>query len=185
VGSDASQDPACTRSVPRDVRHVTGQLRSHRYEAHPDAAHLNRSLSKVRSLVREDVWSNYSNEGRLLSREDAIAAGIRDSLSNPNGPGLSDADQQSANGDKSPYSAASCRSAEQGDISRAAAGPEPIQRPNVDGSTHRSSPQSGPSVYKTAADGTVRASPTPTRLLTLISGATGRPRRPGCQRLTS
>jgi tetratricopeptide (TPR) repeat protein len=44
----------------------------------PDAAHLNRSLSKVRSMVSEDVWSSYVNEGRLLSREDAIAAGIPD-----------------------------------------------------------------------------------------------------------
>jgi hypothetical protein len=49
----------------------------------PDAAHLNRSLSKVRSTVREDVWSSYVNEGRLLSREDAIAAGIRDSSVGP------------------------------------------------------------------------------------------------------
>ena len=49
----------------------------------PDAAHLNRSLSKVRSMVPEDVWSSYVNEGRLLSREDAIAEGIRDS---PVGP---------------------------------------------------------------------------------------------------
>jgi tetratricopeptide (TPR) repeat protein len=44
----------------------------------PDAAHLNRSLSKVRSMVSEDVWSSYVNEGRLLSREDAIATGIPD-----------------------------------------------------------------------------------------------------------
>ena len=44
----------------------------------PDAAHLNRSLSKVRSMVSENVWSSYVDEGRLLSREDAIAAGIRD-----------------------------------------------------------------------------------------------------------
>jgi hypothetical protein len=44
-----------------------------------DAAHLNRSISKVRSTVSEDVWSSYVNEGRLLSRDDAIAAGVRDS----------------------------------------------------------------------------------------------------------
>jgi tetratricopeptide (TPR) repeat protein len=44
----------------------------------PDAAHMNLSLSKVRSAVSEDAWSGYVNEGRLLSREDAIAAGIRD-----------------------------------------------------------------------------------------------------------
>jgi tetratricopeptide (TPR) repeat protein len=44
-----------------------------------DAAHLNRSISKVRSTVSEDVWSSFVNEGRLLSRDDAIAAGIRDS----------------------------------------------------------------------------------------------------------
>ena len=44
----------------------------------PDAAHLNRSLSKVRSTVSEDVWSRHVNEGRLLNREDAIAAGVRD-----------------------------------------------------------------------------------------------------------
>ncbi len=49
----------------------------------PEAAHLNRSLSKVRSTVREDVWSSYVNEGRLLNREDAIAAGIRDSSVGP------------------------------------------------------------------------------------------------------
>jgi tetratricopeptide (TPR) repeat protein len=49
----------------------------------PDAAHLNRSLSKVRSTVREDVWSSYVDEGRLLSRDEAIAAGIRDSAVEP------------------------------------------------------------------------------------------------------
>ena len=49
----------------------------------PDAAHLNRSLSKVRSTVGEDVWSGYVDQGRLLSREDAIAAGIRDSAAEP------------------------------------------------------------------------------------------------------
>ena len=49
----------------------------------PDAAHLNRSLSKVRSTVSEDVWSSYVNDGRLLNREDAIAAGIRDTPVEP------------------------------------------------------------------------------------------------------
>jgi predicted ATPase/class 3 adenylate cyclase len=49
----------------------------------PDAAHLNRSLSKVRSTVHEDVWSSYVNDGRLLSRDNAIAAGIRDSPVEP------------------------------------------------------------------------------------------------------
>jgi predicted ATPase/class 3 adenylate cyclase len=48
-----------------------------------DAAHLSRSLSKVRPTVSEDVWSSYVNEGRLLSREDAIATGIRDSPVEP------------------------------------------------------------------------------------------------------
>jgi len=49
----------------------------------PDAAHLNRSLSKVRPTVSEAVWSSYVNEGRLLSREDAIAAGLRDAPARP------------------------------------------------------------------------------------------------------
>jgi hypothetical protein len=44
---------------------------------------LSRSLSKVRSTVREDIWSSYVNEGRPLSVEDAIAAGIRDSPVEP------------------------------------------------------------------------------------------------------
>ncbi len=43
----------------------------------PDAAHLERSLAKSRSTVSDDVWSSYVNEGRLLSREEAIAEGIR------------------------------------------------------------------------------------------------------------
>jgi hypothetical protein len=55
----------------------------------PDAAHLNRSLSKVRTTVSEDVWSSYVNEGRLLSREDAIADGIRDSPVGTLGAGTS------------------------------------------------------------------------------------------------
>jgi tetratricopeptide (TPR) repeat protein len=55
----------------------------------PDAAHLNRSLSKVRTTVSEDVWSSYVNEGRLLSREDAIADGIRDSPVGTVGAGTS------------------------------------------------------------------------------------------------
>ena len=49
----------------------------------PDAAHLNRSLTKVRSTVREDVWSSYVDEGRLLSRDEAIATGISDSAVEP------------------------------------------------------------------------------------------------------
>ncbi len=49
----------------------------------PDAAHLKRSLSKARSTVSEDVWTGYVNEGRLLNREAAIAAGIRDSPVEP------------------------------------------------------------------------------------------------------
>jgi hypothetical protein len=43
----------------------------------PDAAHLSRSLGKTQSTVSPEVWSSYVNEGRLLSREDAIAEGIR------------------------------------------------------------------------------------------------------------
>jgi non-specific serine/threonine protein kinase len=42
----------------------------------PDIAHLDRSLSKNRSSVSEDVWSSYVREGRLLSREEAIAEGV-------------------------------------------------------------------------------------------------------------
>ncbi len=43
----------------------------------PDEAHLNRALAKNRSKVSESVWLSYVREGRLLSREDAIAEGIR------------------------------------------------------------------------------------------------------------
>jgi tetratricopeptide (TPR) repeat protein len=42
----------------------------------PDSAHLRSSLATNRSKVSEDVWSSYVNEGRLLSREEAIAEGI-------------------------------------------------------------------------------------------------------------
>jgi predicted ATPase/class 3 adenylate cyclase/Flp pilus assembly protein TadD len=45
----------------------------------PDEAHLTRSLAKNRSSVSEAVWSAYVTEGRLLSREEAIAEGIRSS----------------------------------------------------------------------------------------------------------
>jgi tetratricopeptide (TPR) repeat protein len=43
----------------------------------PDATHLDRSLAKSRELVSEDLWSSYVSAGRALSREDAVAEGIR------------------------------------------------------------------------------------------------------------
>ena len=42
----------------------------------PDAAHLDRSLAKVRGTVSEEVWDTYVREGRASSSDDAIAAGI-------------------------------------------------------------------------------------------------------------
>ena len=42
----------------------------------PDAAHLDRSLAKVRGTVSEEVWNTYVREGRASSSDDAIAAGI-------------------------------------------------------------------------------------------------------------
>ncbi|HWH99036.1 MAG TPA: tetratricopeptide repeat protein, partial [Propionibacteriaceae bacterium] len=42
----------------------------------PDSAQLSTSLASNRSKVSEDIWSSYVNEGRLLSREEAIAEGI-------------------------------------------------------------------------------------------------------------
>ena len=41
-----------------------------------DAVHLDRSLSKARSTVSDETWMSYVDEGRRLSREDAIAEGI-------------------------------------------------------------------------------------------------------------
>jgi tetratricopeptide (TPR) repeat protein len=49
----------------------------------PDAAHLNRSLAKTRSTVSEEIWSTHVHEGRLLTREEAIAEGIRGSTTQP------------------------------------------------------------------------------------------------------
>jgi tetratricopeptide (TPR) repeat protein len=42
----------------------------------PDSAQLSNSLATNRSKVSENTWSSYVNEGRLLSREEAIAEGI-------------------------------------------------------------------------------------------------------------
>jgi predicted ATPase len=44
--------------------------------AGPDARHLDMSLSKQRSTVSEATWSSYVSEGRLLSRDEAIAEGL-------------------------------------------------------------------------------------------------------------
>ena len=56
----------------------------------PDAAHLSRSLGKTQSTVSPEVWSSYVNEGRLLSREDAIAEGIRNPVVGLHEPGPCD-----------------------------------------------------------------------------------------------
>jgi len=48
-----------------------------------DVAHLDRSLSKQRSMVGEATWLSYVGEGRRLSREQAIAEGIRGSGAKP------------------------------------------------------------------------------------------------------
>ena len=50
----------------------------------PDAAHLDRSLAKVRGTVSEEVWNTYVSEGRALSSDDAIAEGIDDSAAGLN-----------------------------------------------------------------------------------------------------
>ena len=49
----------------------------------PDAAHLNRSLAKVRNTVSQDVWDTYVHAGRALSAEDAVAEAIDDSTTGP------------------------------------------------------------------------------------------------------
>ena len=46
----------------------------------PDAVLLDQSLAKSRSAVSETTWLSYVGEGRRLSREDAIAEGIRGSV---------------------------------------------------------------------------------------------------------
>jgi predicted ATPase len=55
----------------------------------PDAAHLNRSLAKSRGAVSEEIWNTYVREGRSLSGEDAVAEGIRGSMTGPARAGAS------------------------------------------------------------------------------------------------
>jgi predicted ATPase/class 3 adenylate cyclase len=79
---------AMVRAESGDVRHsarLFGTSEAMREQANlprppPDAAHLNRSLSRTQSIVTEEVWSAYVNEGRVLSREEAISEGVHGTM---------------------------------------------------------------------------------------------------------